>query len=625
MFTNVATIAPKSARPTILPIPCFTIRRTIGPPRPSFAKKSPETPYSTALDKFAAKSQARLGGSDLDRRIAELRDAGNFSDAGVAAVGNAMGAEAKLRATVALIGDALEKGERLAALDLAEKVFGSRIADNLRSNSSYLKDMLDTADKLAASQIVSDEEIGRTIDLKNRLEEAQKVLTERFKPIQDDLAKLGMNYHESWVSIYEYMAKAVGVGNDLYAALKEIPDILARAGNASFWAKLTEYTGRLGLNSDPASLGITPIDSTGAGSPANAKLAAMLSNPAAVKKAMQDAIDIETKVLGDRSRAPADNPKEQAAAGDPFLSALDQGNRRIAIVDAETASIGKNSEARERAKLVANLEEAAKRANSAAGKELYGITEATNPKIAEQADKMLAAAKAAREQQAAFQGVQDGLRYAGNQTLEILDQIGSKGTTFGSIMANVFSNLSRQMLMAAITGEGAFAKMFGLAGSNGGVGGLFGAVGSMFTGGSAPAMSSGLGAGTGGLSFPMFAAGTDSAPGGLAWVGEKGPELVNLPMGAQVIPNHIATRALSDIPRFADGGVMGGGQLSPIGGNQTTIAPTFNVTVQGTAGASTKDHAEMGQTIAKAAEQQMRAIVASELRIQGRPGGVLRR
>lgn len=38
--------------------------------------------------------------------------------------------------------------------------------------------------------------------------------------------------------------------------------------------------------------------------------------------------------------------------------------------------------------------------------------------------------------------------------------------------------------------------------------------------------------------FPGFAHGTDSAPGGLAWVGENGRELVNLPRGAQVIPNN---------------------------------------------------------------------------------------
>ena len=43
------------------------------------------------------------------------------------------------------------------------------------------------------------------------------------------------------------------------------------------------------------------------------------------------------------------------------------------------------------------------------------------------------------------------------------------------------------------------------------------------------------------LSTPLIgknALGTDNWRGGLSWVGERGPELVNLPMGAQVIPNN---------------------------------------------------------------------------------------
>jgi len=41
-----------------------------------------------------------------------------------------------------------------------------------------------------------------------------------------------------------------------------------------------------------------------------------------------------------------------------------------------------------------------------------------------------------------------------------------------------------------------------------------------------------------GFSIPAFATGTNSAPGGLALVGERGPEIVNLPPGSQVIPNN---------------------------------------------------------------------------------------
>ncbi|MGO4836880.1 hypothetical protein AB4144_32005, partial [Rhizobiaceae sp. 2RAB30] len=60
--------------------------------------------------------------------------------------------------------------------------------------------------------------------------------------------------------------------------------------------------------------------------------------------------------------------------------------------------------------------------------------------------------------------------------------------------------------------------------------------------------SAGGGGGIGGLlggllgGIPGFAKGTNFAPGGVAMVGERGPELVNLPRGARVIPNHDLSR-----------------------------------------------------------------------------------
>jgi hypothetical protein len=44
-------------------------------------------------------------------------------------------------------------------------------------------------------------------------------------------------------------------------------------------------------------------------------------------------------------------------------------------------------------------------------------------------------------------------------------------------------------------------------------------------------------AGKGGI-FPSFAGGTRFAPGGLAWVGERGRELMYVPRGSQITPNH---------------------------------------------------------------------------------------
>ncbi len=48
-----------------------------------------------------------------------------------------------------------------------------------------------------------------------------------------------------------------------------------------------------------------------------------------------------------------------------------------------------------------------------------------------------------------------------------------------------------------------------------------------------------------------FASGTDSAPGGMALVGEKGPEIVNLPRGSQVIPNHAIHKYAAGTPGYS--------------------------------------------------------------------------
>lgn len=92
-----------------------------------------------------------------------------------------------------------------------------------------------------------------------------------------------------------------------------------------------------------------------------------------------------------------------------------------------------------------------------------------------------------------------------------------------------------------------FASAFG-GSSGGGLLGLFGLGGS---GGGTMSAVGDLGAGTGGLSFPMFANG-GTLSGGWGIVGERGPELINVHGGgATIIPNHVS-RAM--LPGFADGG-----------------------------------------------------------------------
>ncbi|MBX4870576.1 phage tail tape measure protein [Rhizobium bangladeshense] len=79
------------------------------------------------------------------------------------------------------------------------------------------------------------------------------------------------------------------------------------------------------------------------------------------------------------------------------------------------------------------------------------------------------------------------------------------------------------------------------AGSGGGGGGLFGWLGSLFGGGGQFAKAQ-----AGLLKPGLFADGTNYAPGGLAIVGERGPELVNLPQGSQVFNTNRSAQMMSD-------------------------------------------------------------------------------
>jgi hypothetical protein len=74
-------------------------------------------------------------------------------------------------------------------------------------------------------------------------------------------------------------------------------------------------------------------------------------------------------------------------------------------------------------------------------------------------------------------------------------------------------------------------------------------------------IQSGIGEVFKGLGIPGYAGGTDYAPGGLAWVGERGKELMHVPRGAQIIPNH---------------------ELGGLGGGNVTA--TINVNVAGARG-----------------------------------------
>jgi hypothetical protein len=518
-----------------------------------------------ALNRFASVSKDALGGSALTQEISKLQEYGNFAgNSGVGALAGSSDTEARLRATVQLIGEAFDSGQRLAGLDIAEKAFGSKLANNLRQDATYLDQMLQTADKISAAKIISEEQVGQAVNLKNRLEEAEKVLSERFKPIQDDLAKLGTQYHQSWIEIVELMASAVTQATSLYDAIKGIPALLAEAGSASFWTKLTDVSESLGLNSRPD--GLIKAGEPGFAQPAGfAALSSALSNPNAVRQAMQQATQVQSAVRGDTSKPPP--AKEVAETADAYDRAVESITKHTARLEADAQAVGLGTGALEEfrarsqlttaavqagipitaemSKKIEDLAKAAGIAGDQLAKARIGgeIVFGSRTALLSQDDVAIATQLRGiygNDIPAALASSQAAALRLNDATREIASTISSNLTTS---LADVFDGTKTagqgftdfaKIAVRAIEETVIKLTIVGplMRSLQSGLGGLFGAS-------ELPAFGTPSFVGP----LPGNASGTDNWRGGPTWVGENGPEILNVPRGAQIVPNDVARRS----------------------------------------------------------------------------------
>lgn len=234
---------------------------------------------------------------------------------------------------------------------------------------------------------------------------------------------------------------------------------------------------------------------------------------------------------------------------DAFDKATEAINKRTAALLADTAAVGLAAGAQEQFRAELRLLEAAQREDTditdaminkyaeyrrtmtavqALQKSGIELTEEQNKKFAEAPARIGAAAAALNQAKDAFAGITDSLRFAGNELVNVLDKATQRGFVFQDVMRDVLRNVTKQLLQAAITGEGAFAKILGLnASAPGGIGGIAGIVSGVLRGfgGVNPAN----------IASPSFGdfigprhlqLGGHVAPGEWAIAGEHGPEPV---------------------------------------------------------------------------------------------------
>jgi hypothetical protein len=280
----------------------------------------------------------------------------------------------------------------------------------------------------------------------------------------------------------------------------------------------------------------------------------------------------------------------EAVQKSPFTRATDEAQKRIAELNAETATINENSEARERAKLVTDLEAAAKRANTQAGFQNAQVTDAQRQKIDELADSMEDAARGSREAKELMQAI-------GSVKGAFADAFGGaiiEGKKLNEVVQSLVKSLAQMALRAALIGPS-------------GAGGIFGAILKPF------------GFADGGYVSGPGTARSDSIPARLS----DGEFVVN----ANATSKHrrvLEAINSGTIARYANGGPVGKAAQTFAPVQSTSVVQNVSVQVQGSAG-TPAENSDLADKIARQLEPIARSMVGKELRTQMRPGGLLSR
>jgi hypothetical protein len=524
-------------------------------------KSAEEAKFSTEeLDKAIKKLAEDLrptfaleGKSPFQKAIEELTEAGNLKgNRGLAQLAAANTVEQQWRAVLVIMTEALQKGERLAALSLAERFLPSSVVERLRANSDYMAEIQKNADKIAATELVSPEELARAADLKRRLEEAEKILSDKWKPVMDLLIQLGIDYREGWISFLGVLARGAETLSTILSIATQIADTVARIGNAPFLGgtprQITpaeeETLKGLGVTLVPTNVDERMRD-------ARERLRTGLMTPGAIERQQAEGAKILDAVRKDQSQF----AKEEEEAARKRLDSIENYISRLQRVNEELAVAirfeGQSNIERERALALVRAEHEAR-------KERRELTDAERQRIS----ALGAQHGQLQTLQAQLRETAETWRYFGQTAANALADIVIEGRNVQEVFQGILKMLARAALQSLFTGTGPLAALLGTSPASqglapGGVGGIFGLFRSMIT--------------------PRQHGGPVSS-GQPYLVGERGPELF--------------------VPRSA-------GIIAPRGAGGSSISITSNVDARG----STMNEGQFRMILAESNRQLERRIL----------------
>lgn len=383
---------------------------------------------------------------------------------------DAQNQEQKVMAVLKAMVELEAAGRRLESLQLGELMFGQKFVDNFRTGKTSAEQMLRTMELTgaAAAGIFSDAIIQRAKEIDDKLQIAQNTLSREMRPTLETIGKQLLDIKSYWADIVDLIGRAFRAINQFELAIKK--DELARVNRVI----------ETGQSMIPGVPSFTP----------RAELEARRDQLQSEIEALEGRLRPKVVVTSSRGSGAAPTKRDTGSATtDSFDNAIALIEKRIAATEAETAAIDLGTAARERAKLVAQLEAEAKKANTAAGLENTDVTEEQAAKINAVADAWAnAAAKSeqargplqsylrdARDLNKALEGVAvDGLRGLEDGLINVAKGTETASEAFKRMTASILEDIGRILIRTAIANAATSALGVGGGGGGGILGSVFG-------------------------------------------------------------------------------------------------------------------------------------------------------
>jgi hypothetical protein len=269
--------------------------------------------------------------------------------------------EAKVQAVLKAMVQLEQIGSKAAALDLGERMFGSAFVDRIRQGRTSAEAMLSTMQQMQSSDdgIYSSALVARAKEVDDHLKTAEDRLSRALKPSFDDLSSVILNIKNLWGDIVGYISQAVELANKFGILGNQVSRLKAQRDELDDSIKNGTEVSVFGFG-------------TGIRLPKD-----VITEDMNRKK--RDEIQAR---IDDLERQPNSYPKMPAQTGtgnrptpkptstdtnDRFDTGVGAIEKRTAALVAEAAAIDLGTEARDKAKIAAQLEAVAKQANAAAG------------------------------------------------------------------------------------------------------------------------------------------------------------------------------------------------------------------------------------------------------------------